>query len=65
MGRIAKYLEGWGPARSMRKATANKVSLILVDRTLDLASCVRYGGDSVLARATEMLERLPGHKVDV
>ena len=44
----------------MRKATGNKVSLILVDRTLDLASCVRYGGDSVLARATEMLERLFG-----
>ena len=49
----------------MTKATGNKVSLILVDRTLDLASCVRYGGDSVLAGATEMLERLPGHKVDL
>jgi len=69
VGRMAKQvgeqLEGWGPARTRRKAAANKVSLILVDRTLDLASCVRYGGDSLLARATEMLERLPGHTVDV
>ena len=39
--------------------------MILVDRTLDLASCARYGGDTLLARATEMLERLPGHTVDV
>ena len=57
VGRMAKQvgeqLEGWAPARTRRKAAANKVSLILVDRTLDLASCVRYGGDSVLARANE------------
>ena len=39
VGRMAKQvgeqLEGWGPTRSRRKAAANKVSLILVDRTLD------------------------------
>eukprot|EP00092_Neocalanus_flemingeri_P035560 GFUD01038706.1.p1 GENE.GFUD01038706.1~~GFUD01038706.1.p1 ORF type:complete len:662 (+),score=221.66 GFUD01038706.1:35-2020(+) len=69
VGRMARQLgdqlEGWGPARTRRKTTTNKVSLILVDRTLDLASCVRYGGDTLLARATEVLERLPGHTVDV
>ena len=39
VGRMAKQvgeqLEGWGPARTRRKAASNKVSLILVDRTLD------------------------------
>jgi hypothetical protein len=54
---VREQLEGWGPSRTRRKAAANKVSLILVDKTLDLASCVRYGGDSLLARATEMLRR--------
>jgi hypothetical protein len=55
---VREQLEGWGPSSTRRKAAANKVSLILlVDKTLDLASCVRYGGDSLLARATEMLRR--------
>jgi len=62
---VGDQLEGWGPARSRRKTASNKVSIILVDRTLDLASCVRHGGDTLLARAVEMLDRLPGHTVDV
>jgi len=69
VGKMAKQLgdqlESWGPARSRRKGASNKVSLILVDRTLDLASCARYGGDTLLSRAVEMLDRLPGHTVDV
>jgi len=69
VGKMAKQLgdqlESWGPARTRRKGASNKVSLILVDRTLDLASCARYGGDTLLSRAVEMLDRLPGHTVDV
>ena len=61
VGRMAKQvreqLEGWGPSRTRRKAAANKVSLILVDKTLDLASCVRYRVDSLLARATDVEEK--------
>jgi len=69
MGKLSKQLgdqlESWGPAKTRRKGAANKVSLVLVDRTLDLASCARYGGDTLLARAVEMMDRLPGHTVDV
>jgi len=41
------------------------VSLILVDRTLDFASCCPGAGDTLLARATDILPRLPQHSTDL
>ena len=40
------------------------MSLVLVDRSLDLASAVQAGSESVLGRALLSLDRLPGHSVD-
>jgi len=69
IGKLSKclgdQLESWGPARTRRKSATGRVSLVLVDRTLDLASCVRHSDDTLLARAIEALPRLPGHSVDV
>ena len=42
-----------------------QVSLILVDRTLDFASCCPGTGDTLLARATDILPRLPHHSTDL
>ena len=41
------------------------MSLILVDRTLDFASCCPGAGDTLLARATDILPRLPQHSTDL
>ena len=64
-GQLADQLESWSLARNRRRTAENRLSLILVDRTLDLASGVVQGGDSVLARAVTSLDRLPGHTVDL
>ena len=44
-----------GTSKDKEKGNCKQGKPVLVDRTLDLVSCVRYGGDSLLARATEML----------
>ena len=62
---LGDQLEAWSPARHRRRTAENRVSLVLVDRSLDLASGVLYGGESLLARATQVLDRLPGHTTDV
>ena len=62
---LGDQLEAWSPARNRRRTAENRVSLVLVDRSLDLASGVMYGGESLLARATQTLDRLPGHTTDV
>ena len=69
VGRLARHvgdqLEAWTPARTRRKqAGGGGVSLVLVDRTLDLASAVMQTGDTLLGRATQLLDRLPGHTID-
>ena len=64
-GQLGDQLESWSLARNRRRTAENRLSLILVDRTLDLASGVVQGGDSVLARAVTTLEKLPGHSVDL
>ena len=40
---IGDLLESWTPVRNRRKGAENRVSLILVDRTLELASSVMVG----------------------
>jgi len=62
---LGDQLEAWTPARTRRKTASNKVSLILVDRTLDFASCCPGAGDTLLARATDILPRLPQHSTDL
>ena len=56
---IGDLLESWTPVRNRRKEAENWVSLILVDRTLDLASSVMVGGDSLLCRATQLMDNIP------
>ena len=63
-GQLGDQLESWGPARARRRTAENRVSLVLVDRSLDLASPVLQAGDSLLARALNSLDLLPGHTVD-
>jgi len=62
---IGDQLEAWGPARARRKTATERVSLILVDRTLDLVGPASHGGDNLLSRLVQTLPRLPGHTVDV
>ena len=50
---------------SLEFASIYQVSLILVDRTLDFASCCPGSGDTLLARATDLLPRLPNHSTDL
>jgi len=69
LGKLSKQvgdqLESWTPAKNRRKSAENKLSLILIDRTLDVASGVMYGGDTLLCHVSQTLEKLPGHKTDV
>ena len=44
-----------GASKDMEKGNCKQTKPFLVDRILDLVSRVRYWGDSILARATEML----------
>ena len=61
---LGEQLEAWSPARARRRTAENRVSLVIVDRSLDLASGVVQGGDSLLGRAVLSLDRLTGHTVD-
>ena len=53
---LEEQLGGWGPASTKRKAAVNKVS-----QDTGPGQPCEVGGDSLLARSTEMMERLPGH----
>ena len=44
-----------GASKDMEKGNCKQSKPFLVYRILDLVSCMRYWGDSLLARATEML----------
>ena len=44
-----------GTCKDKEKGNCKQGKHVLVDRTRNLVSCVRYGGDSLLATATEML----------
>ncbi|KAJ9582040.1 hypothetical protein L9F63_003623 [Diploptera punctata] len=62
---VAGQLEALPDASNRRKTAANHCSLILIDRTLDLASVTSYNSDSLLDRILAVLPRLPGHTNDV
>jgi len=42
-----------------------KASVLIVDRTLDLASVIGHFHDTLLDKMSAVLPRLPGHHVDV
>lgn len=45
---------------------SNKVSLVLVDRSLDLVGAAGHGGKNgtLMGRILDLLPRLPGHQID-
>lgn len=61
---IGTELDVFSPARQRRKVATNKVSLVVVDRTLDLVSAADHSGDTLMARLLALLPRLPGHCLD-
>ncbi|KAG0727468.1 Sec1 family domain-containing protein 2 [Chionoecetes opilio] len=61
---IGTELDVFPPARQRRKVATNKISLVIVDRTLDLVDACGHGGDTLMARIMALLPRLPGHCID-
>lgn len=61
---IGTELDVFSPARQRRKVATNKVSVVVVDRTLDLVDAAGHGGDTLMARLLALLPRLPGHCLD-
>lgn len=61
---IGTELDAFNPARQRRKTASNKVSVVLVDRTLDLVDASSHGGDSLMGRILSLLPRLYGHQLD-
>ncbi|XP_021922683.1 sec1 family domain-containing protein 2-like isoform X3 [Zootermopsis nevadensis] len=64
-GIVGSQLEILPDANNRRKTAPNHCSLILIDRTLDLASVTSHNTDSLLDRILAVLPRLPGHTNDV
>ncbi|XP_078456980.1 sec1 family domain-containing protein 2 [Lampetra planeri] len=62
---LAIELASLPPARARRKGATGRASLVLVDRTLDLAGAVGHHGDSLAERILGVLPRLPGVPSDV
>ncbi|XP_072949393.1 sec1 family domain-containing protein 2-like [Epargyreus clarus] len=62
---IAGVLENSPVCLSRRKNCSNPVSLIIVDRTLDLAGVTSHSSESVLDKIMSTLPRFPGHSNDV
>ncbi|XP_037803217.1 sec1 family domain-containing protein 2-like [Penaeus monodon] len=61
---IGSELDSFNPARQRRKNAANKVSIVLVDRTLDLAAASIFSGETLMERILCLLPRLFGHHLD-
>ena len=62
---LGSRLEQLASARNRRKGATKKASLILIDRSLDLATPSRCRFDSLLDRIRAALPPLPGHSNDV
>ncbi|KAK3865275.1 hypothetical protein Pcinc_029107 [Petrolisthes cinctipes] len=64
---IGTELDAFTPARLRRKTASNKVSLVLVDRSLDVVGAASHGGGktgTLMGRILDLLPRLPGHQID-
>ncbi|XP_022085168.1 sec1 family domain-containing protein 2-like isoform X2 [Acanthaster planci] len=63
---VAAELAGLPSAKARRKAAQHRASVLLIDRTLDLAGAASHLGRETLAdRVLCHLDRLPGHSTDV
>ncbi|XP_045448073.1 sec1 family domain-containing protein 2-like [Melitaea cinxia] len=62
---IAGILENSPVCVSRRKNCSNPVSLILVDRTLDLCGVTGHSSESILDEIMALLPKFPGHTNDV
>ncbi len=62
---LGAHLEQLHPARQRRKTAANRASLILVDRTLDLAGPASCSFETLLDKIRGVSDPLPGHANDV
>ncbi|XP_059171977.1 sec1 family domain-containing protein 2-like isoform X2 [Physella acuta] len=61
---VATELDVYPPARARRKTVQNRASLVLIDRSLDLATCVTHQLDTLLDKLLNTLPALPGHQTD-
>ncbi|CAG5135876.1 unnamed protein product [Candidula unifasciata] len=61
---VATELDSYPPARARRKTVQNRASLVLVDRTLDIASAVTHQFDTLMDRIRNTLPTLQGHNND-
>ncbi|CAG5045028.1 unnamed protein product [Parnassius apollo] len=62
---VAGVLENSPVCIARRKNCSNPISLIIVDRTLDLCGVTSYSMESVLDKVMSVLPRFPGHSNDV
>ncbi|XP_046555575.1 sec1 family domain-containing protein 2-like [Haliotis rubra] len=62
---LATEIENYPPAKIRRKNVSNRASVILIDRTLDLASPAGHQLDTLLDKITSVLPSLPRHNADV
>ncbi|KAK7072848.1 Sec1 domain-containing protein 2 [Halocaridina rubra] len=61
---IGTELDAFNPAKQRRKTAPNKVSLVLVDRTLDLTDASSHAGVTLMEKILSLLPRLFGHHID-
>lgn len=62
---IAGELANHNQAKNRRKSAANKVSIVFIDRTMDLTGAVGHHGDNLVEKILSVLNPLPGHVTDV
>lgn len=62
---VAGELAGLGWNKSRKKTCTRKASLVIIDRTLDMASVVGHFQDTLLDKILTILPRFPGHHNDV
>ena len=62
---IGDQMESWTLVKNWRKGAENWVTVILMDQTMYLASCVMVSGDSLMCRVTQLLDNIPGHTTDI
>lgn len=61
---VGTDLDALSIARQRRKTANNKLSLVIVDRTLDLIQPSSQAGDTHMQRILSLLPKLPGHTID-
>ncbi|KAK7868499.1 hypothetical protein R5R35_001907 [Gryllus longicercus] len=64
-GLIANVLENLPSTANRRKSANSRCSLLLLDRTVDLATAVSHGSDALLDKILAALPRLNGQSSDV